>query len=96
MKKLTIHYYSDPGHGWGKVSVKNREFQKVKDKISDFSYYWNGHAFLEEDCDLEIFVRQLEKDGIVPVFVPHISRKRYSRIRGYNRFTDAMYFYGGF
>ena len=38
MKTKTIPYYTDPGHGWIKVSLKELEKYDLMDKISSYSY----------------------------------------------------------
>ncbi len=52
MKKYT--YFTDAGHGWLKVSKK--EIEPIKDKISRFSYMKGDFVYLEEDCDMDLFL----------------------------------------
>ena len=55
MSKYT--FYEDPGHGWLEVPVEDLIEAGVANKISSCSYRDdNGMAYLEEDCDMAIFL----------------------------------------
>ena len=51
----TFKHFTDPGHGWYKVSRKLLRKMNLLDKISSFSYQKNDWVYLEEDCDATIF-----------------------------------------
>jgi hypothetical protein len=42
-------------------------------------------AYLEEDCDLSLFVKVMRDRGVEPRFRDHIANKR-SKIRGYDNY----------
>jgi hypothetical protein len=86
MKSITI--YTDPSHGWAKVSLKELLKLDILDKISTYSYiHKNGlNAYLEEDCDLSIYLKALDAKGIKFKFIEKHTDKS-SKIRSYNRYT---------
>ena len=91
MKKTTLHFYTDPGHGWLKVPKNHPAFRVIASRISDYSYERGNFVYLEEDCDASLFLQVLHNCKIELVVHSHHSDRR-SRIRGYNRFyyTFAM------
>ncbi len=86
MKSITI--YTDPSHGWGKVSIKDLLKLNIADKISTYSYiHKNGiNAYLEEDCDLSTYLKALDAKGIKFKFIEKHTNKS-SKIRSYSRYT---------
>jgi hypothetical protein len=78
----TFTLYSDPAHGWVKVSKTLLKTLGIDEKISNFSYQRGEFAYLEEDCDASLLVDALEKRGVNPKFVNKVSDKA-SRIRNY-------------
>jgi len=50
-------FYSDPGHAW--LEVTRTEIKKLglADQISSCSYQHEKHVYLEEDCDMPLFVK---------------------------------------
>jgi hypothetical protein len=85
---LQLHVYSDPGHAWLKVrkSQANKASVYMGEKISSFSYQRGEFVFLEEDCDLGIYVRYLEAIKRPYKFVEHHTDKS-SKIRGYQNYS---------
>jgi len=84
MPKYT--FYSDAGHGWLKVPMVEVISLGIAGRLSTYSYQHNGNVFLEEDCDMGIFVlakTNIEnvshwcKDNIKDVYQEH------TPIRGY-------------
>jgi hypothetical protein len=53
----TLIHHNDPGHGW--IAVKRKELEElgIADKISRFSYQNGGTVYLEEDCDLGVYLQ---------------------------------------
>ena len=53
------HYIftSDAGHGWLRVLKAELVTLGIADKISNYSYCNGRYAYLEEDCDLELFLK---------------------------------------
>ncbi len=89
MQKV-FQVFSDPGHGWAKVPFKVLESLGIRDKVTHYSYMRKDYAYLEEDCDLSLFVNAYRlKSGSDPKFKEY-SGNKYSKIRGYDH-----YFYQG-
>lgn len=86
MKTKTIPYYTDPGHGWIKVSLKELEKYDLMDKISTYSYIRKDYAYLEEDCDANVYVRKLTSMGI-EAKLKILNSNKSSKIRSYERFS---------
>ncbi len=89
MRNRTITIYADPGHAWAKVSKTDKAFQAIKDKVSHFSYMTESHVFLEEDCDLKLYIEQLIDMGHTKETIKYrfiVAKERSSRIRSYNRY----------
>lgn len=53
--------FHDPGHSWLAVEKKELETLGIADQISEYSYMKGELAYLEEDCDMNLF---LTKKGI--------------------------------
>jgi hypothetical protein len=79
----TYHNYTDPGHGWLRVTKKELELLGVADKISSCSYMRGDVAFLEEDCDDPLF---LQAQKVLTVIKDHYSNK-FSKIRNYDSYV---------
>ena len=79
-------FYSDPSHGWMKVSLKELQELGLIDKISPYSYAKDDSVYLEEDSDATKFLNALEKKTGTKIgnehFVEHTT-DRSSKIRGY-------------
>ena len=88
MKSITI--YTDPSHGWAKVSLTEVFNIELHDKISTYSYIRSNakysYAYLEEDCDLSTYLKALDAKGIQYKFNT-LSTNKSSKIRSYNRYT---------
>ena len=62
---MSYIFYSDPSHGWLKVSRAELVFLGLKNEISSHSYISNGYVYLDEDRDLPLFIEAKEaKYGI--------------------------------
>lgn len=79
---MKLHFYSDAGHGWVKVSKKLLVKLGIADKVSGYSYARNDSAYLEEDCDASLLIGALQEKGIAFEIVEHCTNRQ-SRIRGY-------------
>lgn len=53
-------FHADPGHGWLEVSIDELERLCITDQISPYSYRKGDLVYLEEDCDLSVFLRAKE------------------------------------
>jgi hypothetical protein len=79
-------YHTDPGHGWLEVGIDELILLGIGSKISEYSYINGGKAYLEEDCDMGLFIRTMEAKG-VEVKLAHINEPtKDSVIRSYRRF----------
>jgi hypothetical protein len=85
MKSKNYNVYSDSGHAWAKVKYTEIVKLGIQHNISPYSYTRGDNVYLEEDCDLSIFVEALSKIGIKPTWIQHNTEKR-SKIRSYNRY----------
>ena len=87
MKLITI--YTDPSHGWAKVSLSELFKLEIHDKISSYSYIRSNdkysYAYLEEDCDLSTYLQALDHKGIKYQFKT-LSTNKSSKIRSYARY----------
>ena len=80
-------YHTDPGHGWLEVGVDELILLGIGDKISSYSYMNKGIAYLEEDCDMALFIDTMASKG-VEVKLVHMNEPRNdSIIRSYRRFS---------
>jgi hypothetical protein len=61
----TFNFYEDPGHGWLEVPVILLKEMGIEDQISPGSYMSGEFAYLEEDCDLSVFIVEAEKRGFI-------------------------------
>ena len=87
MKKKQFIRYSDPGHGWLRVSIKDLIKLCLSLEISEYSYIHNGYAYLEEDCDMSKFIDAYGADNMV---IREKFANYESKIREYNRYTPAV------
>ena len=64
MKKITLQVFTDPSHGWIKISLNHLNKLNLIDKITPFSFINNKHAYLEEDCDASLLIDTLKQNDI--------------------------------
>jgi hypothetical protein len=83
----TINRYSDPGHGWAKVKLSELIKLGIHTRISGYSYRRGEYVYLEEDCDLSLYLTTLKAAGIEFTFREHVARTRSSKIRSYERYN---------
>ena len=82
-------FYEDPGHGWLRVPIA--EIEPIKDQISRYSYIKGKYIYLEEDCDMAIFM--IHKWGSSEEAYKHIKSSHTdnrSRIRGYESYDTPV------
>jgi hypothetical protein len=84
--KITLLYYTDPGHGWLRVPLKTLTKLGIADKITSFSYKRTEYAYLEEDQDMTTFLLAMNEKG-VEVARKNRNTNRESRIRKYESYT---------
>lgn len=90
MKALKLKFYSDPGHGWLAVPMHFIErLNLLGVKFSAYSYQSDSGetVYLEEDCDMPLFLRSLPKLGEYQVSFLGKTSNRSSRIRNLGRLS---------
>src|SRR3989338_9430803 len=84
MKKV-FHFYADPGHGWLAVKKHCLRSFGIASRITPYSYQRGDTAYLEEDCDLSVFLAALKEADIEADIRTHHADRR-SRIRIYESY----------
>ena len=84
-----FHSFSDPGHGWVRVPVKELVRMDIAHKITPYSYLKGDIAFLEEDVDLTLFVERKREMNEEFTIQEYSSTERQSKIRSYCRYDVA-------
>jgi hypothetical protein len=86
LRTKKVPFYADPGHGWAKVTRTELRKLNLLDKISSYSYQRGKHVYLEEDCDLSLYIEALQLRGIqLKTDYNHTNNE--SRIRSYEHFS---------
>lgn len=86
MKTKSYDFYSDPGHGWLRVTRKELDSLGLSDRISHYSYVRGDYVYLEQDVDLDIFFYEQAMKGI-EVKINYHSTNKQSRIRNYDSYS---------
>lgn len=89
MKTLSLHYFTDPGHGWVSVKIDTLKTLGIADQISHYSYMRGSSAYLEEDCDLGLLYKACDASGIQLTLKPKHTNKR-SPIRSYSSYRVGV------
>ena len=85
---LKFKKYNDPGHGWLAVSRKFLISLGIYNEISRYSYQKGKTVYLEEDCDMGIWIKHLESNGIqYTLKYKHAKNDHPSPIRNYDGFS---------
>lgn len=53
---MTYRLLEDPGHAWLEVPIAELISLGIDEKVSSYSYLSGRHAYLEEDCDMPLYV----------------------------------------
>lgn len=88
MAKFKFNYYCDSGHGWVKVERQRLHDLGILNDISNYSYQRNDIVYLEEDSDLETFLKAMRLEGHEVSFKQSHTNKK-SKIRSYLNFTKG-------
>ena len=89
-QQKTFHFYTDPGHGWLAVKKQFLETLGIAAQITPYSYQHGDTAYLEEDCDMTVFLQALKKTGIeVEITIHHTDQD--SRIRSYASYRYSVF-----
>ena len=83
---MKLKFYSDPSHSWLKVPTKLLEELGIGEKITSYSYYRAGFAYLEEDQDWSTFHEAMEKAGRKYESVEGSYSNDRSRVRQYRSY----------
>jgi len=86
---MRITVYSDPGHAWGKVSLSKLAQLDLIDRISSCSFLRGKFAYLEEDCDLSLFILAMRDRGQDVSFNEQNRRSGDSVIRSYDHYSPT-------
>jgi hypothetical protein len=80
-------YITDAGHGWLKVPLTELINLGITNKISTYSYRYNGNVYLEHDCDAPMFANAMADNGLE--FKPlHVDCSvRGCMVRGYPHYS---------
>lgn len=88
-------YFTDPGHGWLKVPLEELKALGIADKISSFSYTNGVYAYLEEDCDMPIFLAaKFGKEFVYDDYKDQLTTShtdKTSRIRSYESYNPDLF-----
>lgn len=93
IKTIPLKWYTDPAHGWLRVSRKDCERLGILDQISSYSYESRyGHIlYLEEDNDAQVLLKALEQST---QYLPQYSIDKHvntaSRIRSLHRYQRTV------
>ena len=63
MKRHKYLFTSDPGHGWLHVPRRELDVLNIADKVSHCSYQNGMTVYLEEDCDVQLYLDARKADG---------------------------------
>lgn len=81
---MKYKFFSDPGHAW--LEVDASEAAALGVKPSSYSYTHEGKWYLEEDCDMPLFVAAKEARGetveFVEMYQENTPIRTYNHIRG--------------
>jgi hypothetical protein len=64
MSNIELVIYSDPSHAWGQVPHSLIHDLGIAKDISSYSYQDDKCAYLEEDCDLALFLDKAKDKGL--------------------------------
>lgn len=84
--------YSDPSHGWLRVNIKELETLNIGMEVSAYSYISKDgqFVFLEEDRDMQLFLRAKEQAGEWPITIHETKSEGRSKIRSYRRYYKPV------
>lgn len=55
----SLTMFADGGHAWLRVPLSVLNIMGIADKVSRYSYIRDNNVYLEEDCDLTLFIDSL-------------------------------------
>jgi len=63
MKTQKLTFHCDRGHGWLEVPMSDLETLGIAGLISAYSYAKGNTAYLEEDCDADLYIQGAKAAG---------------------------------
>jgi len=84
MKTQKLTFHCDPAHGWLEVSMSDLEALGITGLISAYSYAKGDRAYLEEDCDADLYIQGAKAAGWTIQIV-----EKYTSTGSRIRFMDA-------
>lgn len=81
----TIKIYNDPGHAWAAIKIQELHDLGIANKISPYSYQRGKTAYLEEDCDLSLYLAAIKQAGQEIQFIDKHTNQQ-SPIRSYRSY----------
>ena len=63
MKTQKLTFHCDPSHGWLEVTQADLETLGIAGLISAYSYAKGDKAYLEEDCDANLYIEGAKAAG---------------------------------
>ena len=87
--KITLTFYTDPGHGWLKAPHSLLHEFGIENKVTSYSYVRNNDVFLEEDCDAGLLMDALRQAGVA-VTIKRQNTNKSSKIRSYGRYVQPQ------
>jgi hypothetical protein len=81
------NFYSDPGHGWLEVPKTKILELGIEHKISTCSYTNTNSVFLEEDCDVNVFLQALSEEERSSIEFRELFSNHESQIRNYPEYN---------
>jgi len=79
-----LTFIEDPGHGWLKVPLVELDELDIRDQITPYSYKNGRFAYLEEDCDMGVYLDARQAQGFPP---PEFDREYTQRFVGRARYA---------
>lgn len=87
---MKFKFHSDAGHGWLAVKFDMLVDLSIQTKISGCSYVKNKTVYLEEDCDMGMFIKAYqEKYKNKPEIVDLNNNYDRSPIRSFNNYKGT-------
>jgi len=86
--KLELTFHADPAHGWAQVPKTIITDLGLERLISHYSYVDNHSVYLEEDCDLGLFMNKAEELGWSITFKDNFTNHD-SPVRNKHRYTKS-------
>ena len=86
--ELTLEYHQDPAHGWLKVPQKIIKDLGIAGEITPYSYKDVMNGYLEEDCDMSLFMQKAKLAGFSVILVDKFTNHD-SSIRNLPRWSKS-------